>query len=51
MERIWWLLREHVTRNHRCRDQEELIGMVFDYLESESPFRLKDTEFEIPMAA
>ena len=28
-----------------------LIGMVFDYLESESPFRLKDTEYEIPKAA
>jgi putative transposase len=51
VERVWWLVREHVTRNHRCRDQEELLGMVFDYLESESPFRLKDTEYEIPKAA
>jgi transposase len=51
VERVWWLLREHITRNHRCRDQEELLGMVFDYLESESPFRLKDREYEIPKAA
>jgi transposase len=51
VERVWWLLREHITRNHRCRNQEELIGMVFDYLKSESPFRLKDTEYEIPKAA
>jgi transposase len=51
VERVWWLLREHVTRNHRCRDQGELLGMVFAYLESESPFRLKDTEYEIPKAA
>src|SRR3954468_19459959 len=29
MERVWWLLREHVTRNHRCRDQKELLEMVF----------------------
>jgi transposase len=51
VERIWWLVREHVTRNHRCRDQAELLGMVFAYLESESPFRLKDKEYEIPKAA
>jgi putative transposase len=51
VERVWWLVREHVTRNHRCRDQKELLGMVFGYLESESPFRLKDTEYEIPKAA
>jgi transposase len=51
MERVWWLLREHVTRNHRCRDQAELLEMVFGYLESESPFRLKDEEYQIPKAA
>ena len=51
MERIWWLLREHVTRNHRCRDQEELMGMVMAYLESEAPFRLEDEEYQIPKAA
>jgi hypothetical protein len=44
-------VREHVTRNHRCRDEEELLEMVFAYLESESPFCLKDTEYEIPKAA
>jgi putative transposase len=51
MERVWWLLREHVTRNHRCRDQGELLEMVFGYLVSEAPFRLKDKEYEIPRAA
>ena len=51
MERIWWLLREHVTRNHRCRDQPELMGMVMAYLESEAPFRLEDEEYQIPKAA
>jgi transposase len=51
MERVWWWLREHVTRNHRCRDQGELLEMVFAYLESEAPFRLKDKEYQIPKAA
>jgi hypothetical protein len=51
MERIWWLLREHVTRNHRCHDLGELMGMVMAYLESEAPFRLEDEEYRIPKAA
>ena len=51
MERVWWLLREHVTRNHRCRDLGELLETVFAYLESESPFRLKDKDYQIPKAA
>jgi transposase len=51
MERVWWLVREHITRNHRCHDSDELVGMVMGYLESEAPFRLKDEEYEIPMAA
>jgi transposase len=51
MERIWWLLREHVTRNHRCHDLGELMGMVMAYLESEAPFRLEDKEYKIPKAA
>jgi transposase len=51
MERIWWLVREHVTRNHRCYDLRELMGMVMAYLESEAPFRLEDEEYQIPKAA
>ena len=51
MERIWWLLREHVTRNHRCHDLGELMGMVMAYLDSEAPFRLEDEEYQIPKVA
>jgi putative transposase len=51
MERIWWLVREHITRNHRCHDPEELTAMVLAYLESEGPFRLEDEEYKIPRAA
>jgi hypothetical protein len=50
-ERAWWLVWEHVTRNHRCRDSQGLVGRVLDYLESEAPFRLKDEEYKIPLAA
>jgi transposase len=51
MERIWWLVREHITRNHRCHDLGELMGMVMAYLETEAPFRLEDEEYQIPKAA
>jgi hypothetical protein len=51
MERIWWLVREQITRNHRCHDSQELVGMVKRYLESEAPFRLEDEEYKIPKAA
>jgi transposase len=51
MGRIWWLVREPITRNHRCRDRDELMGMVMAYLESEAPFRLEDEEYKIPVAA
>ena len=51
MERIWWLVREQITRNHRCHDLGELVGMVMAYLESEAPFRLEDEEYRIPQAA
>ncbi len=32
-ERVWWHLREEITRNHRCKTLEELIDLVFDWLE------------------
>jgi putative transposase len=51
VERIWWLVREHITRNHRCHDLGELMGMVMAYLETEAPFRLEDEEYQIPKAA
>lgn len=35
MERIWWLVREHVTRNHWRRNSQESTGIVMEYLESE----------------
>jgi hypothetical protein len=33
VERVWWRLREEITRNHRCRTWGELIELVFAWLE------------------
>lgn len=34
IERVWWHLHETITRNHRCRTLEELIGQAFDWFET-----------------
>ena len=28
VERVWWHLREQVTRNHRCQDIDELVKLT-----------------------
>lgn len=32
IERVWWNLHEHVTRNHRCKTIEDLLAEVMAYL-------------------
>jgi len=36
IERVWWDLHAHVTRNHRCRGIDDLLGQVQSYLGSYS---------------
>ena len=51
IERVWWVLHEHVARNHRCKSLEELLGMVFAWLEERTPFTVEDSEYEVAKAA
>jgi transposase len=51
IERVWWLLHEHVTRNHRCHSLEELLEMVFAWLEREAPFTVEDAVYQETTAA
>ena len=51
IERVWWLLHEHITRNHRCQDLTELLELVFAWLESEAPFQVEDKEYREAKAA
>jgi DDE superfamily endonuclease len=32
IERVWWQLRETLTRNHRCAPIEELLADVFEWV-------------------
>ena len=41
-ERVWWHLREEITRNHTCRTMAELVGLVFRWLEGRGRFVVED---------
>ena len=51
IERVWWHLHEEVTRNHRCRDIEALLDLVFDWLGVRSPFEVETSAYESKAAA
>lgn len=34
IERVWWHLHDTITRNHRCRSIEELLGEAYDWFET-----------------
>ncbi len=46
IERVWWHLHEEITRNHRCRSMEELLDMVFDWLECGSRFGIEGSVYD-----
>lgn len=41
IERIWWHLHEEITRNHQCQTMDELLDLVFDWLEHRRPFEVE----------
>jgi transposase len=43
VERVWWHLREEITRNHRCRTLAELVDLVFRWLEGRERFVVEDS--------
>ena len=42
VERVWWHLREEITRNHSCQTLEELVELVFAWLEGRKRFVVED---------
>jgi putative transposase len=51
IERVWWHLHEEVTRNHRCRDIEQLLDMVFDWLDARTPIAVETSGYPTKVAA
>jgi transposase len=51
IERVWWHLHDEITRNHRCQTLEELLDLVFRWLEDGSPFEVEGSVYPEPKAA
>ena len=51
IERVWWHLREEITRNHRCKDLGELVAKVFAWLEERNPFEVEGSVYPKAKAA
>jgi putative transposase len=51
IERVWWHLRDEVTRNHQCQTIEELLDLVFRWLEAGNPFEVEGSVYPTGEAA
>lgn len=51
IERIWWHLHEEITRCHRCQGMEELLDLVFAWLQQRTRFTVEDSVYSFPQAA
>jgi putative transposase len=51
IERIWWHLHEEITRCHRCQSMEELLDLVFAWLQKRTRFTVEDSVYSLPQAA
>ena len=46
IERVWWRLREAITRNHSCASLQELVDLVLGWLTERRSFRVKDSVYQ-----
>ncbi len=46
IERVWWHLREEITRNHRCRDIGELVRLTMDWIEERGAFEIQGAMYQ-----
>jgi putative transposase len=51
IERVWWHLHEEITRNHRCRNMEELLDLVLDWLSAAPCFQIETSVYDAARAA
>lgn len=51
VERVWWHLHEEITRCHRCQTLEELLDVVFAWLQQRTRFTVEDSVYALPQAA
>jgi putative transposase len=51
VERVWWHLHDEITRNHRCQTLEQLLDLVFRWLEDGNPFQIEGSVYPIAQVA
>ena len=51
IERVWWHMREAITRNHTCKDLPELIEQVLGWLTDRKAFPVEDAVYRLPIAS
>ena len=51
IERVWWHLHDEVTRNHQCHTLEELLDLVFRWLEAGNPYDIEGSVYPTPKVA
>src|SRR5205807_1877080 len=51
VERVWWHLHDEITRNHQCHTLEELLDLVFRWLEDGNPFTVEGSVYPTPRVA
>jgi putative transposase len=51
IERIWWCLHERITRCHRCQTMDELLDLIFAWLQERTHFTVEDEVYALPPAA
>ncbi|HKB41468.1 MAG TPA: IS630 family transposase [Gemmataceae bacterium] len=50
IERVWWHLHDEITRNHQCHTLEELLDLVFRWLEDGNPYEIEGSVYPTPKA-
>jgi transposase len=46
IERVWWHLREEITRNHRCDCIEELVNLTMAWLDEHGRFKIEGRMYQ-----
>jgi hypothetical protein len=42
---VWWHLHETITRNHRCRSLDKLLGEGYAWVQAHSDFHAQTQSF------
>jgi putative transposase len=47
IERVWWVLHDQITRNHQCKDLQELVDLVLAWLAGRKHFDIDAAAYQL----